>query len=57
MTPEEMHDLIAEEHSDADRYDTLAEEHPDFHGLFHDMACEERAHARHLEYILSHLQA
>lgn len=58
MTQEQMRskfqDFITAENADADKYETLAEQHPDIAGILRDIAKDERSHVRLLKHILEH---
>lgn len=49
-----MQEHVAEEKKDAEAYHALAEQHPDYAGIFRDIARDEESHARILEHILEH---
>lgn len=46
-----LEDRIAEEYKDADAYDAMASECPEWGQIFCDIAHEEREHAKMLEHI------
>lgn len=60
MTLDEMKKHITEhidaEIKDAEKYESLAASHPDYAGIFHDMAHDECCHAKMLRHVLEHAE-
>lgn len=47
-------EYIAAEEKDAEKYEKLAESHPEYKCIFRDMAKDERSHARMLRHVIDH---